>query len=217
MTRERPEPIFNAPWPALLAAASILGPNAFLMKADEQTILSLALVPADFWAGHWTGVVTMMFVHGGWLHALMNAAFAVAFGAPVARLLGTGARGGALFTLFYMTCGIVSGLGYAMLHPDVVGPVVGASGAVSGLMGAAARTMDGRGRLGPMFGPQVLSLGLGWLIVNLIMAVGGGLLLGGAGAVAWEAHLIGFAAGVLLIGLFARWAEPVEPAPLDPH
>ncbi|PHY22817.1 rhomboid family intramembrane serine protease [Caulobacter sp. BP25] len=217
MAPERSEPVFNAPWPALLAAASILGPNALLMNADEPTILSLALIPRDFWDGHWTGVVTMMFVHGGWLHALMNAAFAVAFGAPVARLLGLGARGGAIFCLFYMACGIVSGLGYAVLHPNAIGPVVGASGAVSGLMGAAARTMDGRGGLGPMFGPQVLSMGLGWLVVNLVMAVAGGLLTGGAGGVAWEAHLIGFAAGVLLIGLFARHAEPADPAPRDPH
>ena len=64
------------------------------------------------------------------------------------------------------------------------------------------------GRLGPIFGPRVISLGLGWLVVNLVMAVAGGLLTMGAGAVAWEAHLIGFAAGVLLIGLFARWAGP---------
>ncbi|PIB96327.1 rhomboid family intramembrane serine protease [Caulobacter sp. X] len=217
MARERPEPIFNAPWPALLAAASILVPTAFLMKADEPTILSLALVPKDFWAGHWTGVVTMMFVHGGWLHAFMNSAFAIAFGAPVARLLGTGARGGAVFWLFYLACGIVSGLGYAMLHPEGAGPVVGASGAVSGLMGAAARTMDGRGGLGPMFGPQVLSMGLGWLVVNLVMAVAGGLLTGGGAGVAWEAHLIGFAAGVVLIGPFTAWGEPADPAPRDPH
>src|SRR3989338_10308560 len=139
MARERPEPIFNAPWPALLAAASILVPTAFLRKGDEPTILSLALVPKDFWAGHWAGVVTMMFVHGGWLHALMNAAFAIAFGAPVARLLGTGGRGGAVFWLFYLACGIVSGLGYAMLHPESVGPGVGASGAGAGPGGAAGR------------------------------------------------------------------------------
>ena len=52
----------------------------------------------------------------------------------------------------------------------------------------------------------MISLGLGWLIVNLVMAVAGGLLTMGAGAVAWEAHLVGFAVGVLLIGPFARWA-----------
>jgi len=65
MAPERPEPIFNAPWPALLAAASILIPTALLMRANEATILSLALVPRDFWQGQWTGVVTMMFASKG--------------------------------------------------------------------------------------------------------------------------------------------------------
>lgn len=216
MSSERPEPIFNAPWPALLAAASILVPHGFLLRADEATIESLALVPDDFWAGRWTGAITMMFVHGGWVHALMNAAFALAFGAPVARLLGLNGRGGGIFCLFYLACGALSGVGYAAIHPDATGAVIGASGAVSGLMGAAARTMDYPGRVGPVLGPRVLSLGLGWLVVNLVMAVAGGLLTMGVGAVAWEAHLVGFVVGVLLIGPFARWAGPPIETP-DPH
>ena len=216
MTQERPEPIFNAPWPALLAAASIVVPHVLLLSASPETLISLALIPRDFWAGAWTGVVTMMFVHGGWVHALMNAAFALAFGAPLARTLGLNGRGGGIFCLFYLACGIASGVGYAMLYPDRATAVVGASGAVSGLMGAAARVMDNPGQVGPMFGPRVLSLGLGWLIVNLLMAVTGSLLTMGAGGVAWEAHLIGFVAGVLLIGPFARWAGPGEEIP-DTH
>ncbi|MET3667793.1 rhomboid family intramembrane serine protease [Caulobacter sp. 1776] len=215
MTDQRPEPIFNAPWPALLASAAILVPHVVLLRASDATIESLALVPRDFWDGRWTGVVTMMFVHGGWIHALMNAAFALAFGAPVARLLGLNGRGGGIFCLFYLTCGALSGVGYAAIHPAAVGAVIGASGAVSGLMGAAARIMDHPGQVGPILGPRVLSLGLGWLVVNLVMAVSGSLLTMGTGAVAWEAHLVGFVVGVLLIGPFARWAgirsEPVEP------
>ena len=206
MSEQRPEPIFNAPWPALLAAASILLPHLLLLRASDATVESLALVPRDFWNGAWTGPVTMMFVHGGWVHALMNSAFALAFGAPVARLLGLNGRGGGIFCLFYIVSGALSGVGYAAIHPDSVNAVIGASGAVSALMGAAARTMDYQGRVGPMLGPRVLSLGLGWLIVNLVMAVTGGLLTMGAGAVAWEAHLVGFVVGVLLIGPFARWA-----------
>lgn len=217
MTTERPEPIFNAPWPALLAAASILVPYGFLSRAGDETILSLALVPKDFWAGHWTGVVTMLFVHGGWIHALMNAAFALAFGAPVARVLGVNGRGGGIFCLFYLACGVLSGVGFAAIHPDAANAVIGASGAVSGLMGAAARTLDSPpGQVGPMFGPRVISLGLGWLIVNLVMAVSGALLTFGTGAVAWEAHLVGFVVGVLLIGPFARWARAGEET-ADPH
>jgi membrane associated rhomboid family serine protease len=206
MSEQRPEPIFNAPWPALLAAASILVPHMLLLSASDATIESLALVPRDFWNGAWTGPVTMMFVHGGWVHALMNSAFALAFGAPVARLLGLNGRGGGIFCLFYIISGALSGVGYAAIHPGSANAVIGASGAVSALMGAAARTMDYEGRVGPILGPRVLSLGLGWLIVNLVMAVTGSLLTMGAGAVAWEAHLVGFVVGVLLIGPFARWA-----------
>ncbi|PIB91073.1 rhomboid family intramembrane serine protease [Caulobacter sp. FWC2] len=206
MSEQRPEPIFNAPWPALLAAASILVPHVLLLRASDATVESLALVPRDFWNGAWTGPVTMMFVHGGWVHALMNSAFALALGAPVARLLGLNGRGGGIFCLFYLISGALSGVGYAAIHPDSANAVIGASGAVSALMGAAARTMDYEGRVGPILGPRVLSLGLGWLIVNLVMAVTGSLLTMGTGAVAWEAHLVGFAVGVLLIGPFARWA-----------
>ena len=203
---QRPEPIFNAPWPALLAAASILAPQLLLMRAGDATLESLALIPQAFWRGAWTGPITMLFVHGGWTHALMNAAFALAFGAPVARLLGLNGRGGGIFCLFYLVSGALCGVGYAAIHPNGAQAVIGASGAVSALMGAAARTMDHEGRVGPVLGPRVISLGLGWLIVNLVMAVAGGLLTMGVGAVAWEAHLIGFVLGVLLIGPFARWA-----------
>lgn len=213
MSDQRPEPIFNAPWPALLAAASILVPFVLLLRASDATVESLALVPRDFWAGAWTGPVTMMFVHGGWAHALMNSAFALAFGAPVARLLGVNGRGGGIFCLFYLLSGALSGVGYAAIHPDGAQAVIGASGAVSALMGAAARIMDYEGRVGPILGPRVISLGLGWLIVNLVMAVAGGLLTMGTGAVAWEAHLVGFVVGVLLIGPFARWAGVPSAAP----
>lgn len=210
------EPVFNAPWPAVLAAASILAPFILLLRMDDATVVSLALVPKDFWAGRWTGVVTMMFVHGGWVHALMNAAFALAFGAPVARLLGLNGRGGGIFCLFYLACGVLSGIGFAAIHPDSDAAVIGASGAVSGLMGAAARVMDTPGRVGPILGPRVISLGLGWLIVNLVMAVTGTLLSMGAGEIAWEAHLVGFVAGAILIGPFAAWAGNV-PRGVNPH
>lgn len=205
---QRPEPMFNAPWPALLAAAAVIVPHILLLRADDATIESLALVPHDFWEGRWTGVVTSLFVHTGWVHAIMNAAFALAFGAPVARLLGLNGRGGGIFCLFYLVCGALAGLGYAMIHPDSLGGAVGASGAVSALMGAAARIMDYRGEVGPILGPRVISLGLGWLVVNLVMAVTGSLFAMGATGVAWEAHLVGFAVGVLLIGPFAKWAGP---------
>lgn len=194
----RPEPIFNAPWPAVLAAASILLSNLALGWASDETIYALAMEPVRVWSGDLAGLVTSLFVHGGWIHALMNAAFALAFGAPVARLLGLGVRGGVLFALFYVGCGVLAGLGYAALHPQSISLVVGASGAVAGLMGGAARLLDRPGQLSGLFAPRAMSLALGWLVINLVMAAFGGFP-GLTGAVAWEAHLFGFAAGALLI------------------
>jgi membrane associated rhomboid family serine protease len=204
LPEDRPEPIFNAPWPGLLAAASILVPHLVLSGVSDETLYKLALVPARVMAGDPTGLVTSLFVHGGWLHALMNAVFALAFGAPVARFLGLGARGGALFVLFYMACGAFAGLGYVAVHPASINPLIGASGAVAGLMGAAARLMDRPGELSGLFSPRSVSLGLGWLIVNLVLAVVGGIPGFGTGLIAWEAHLFGYAAGALLIGPVAR-------------
>lgn len=203
---DRPEPMFNAPWPAVLAAASIVISNFVLGWASDETIYGLAMEPVRVWSGEVAGLVTSLFVHGGWIHALMNAAFALAFGAPVARLLGLGARGGVLFGLLYIGCGVLAGLGYAAIHPQSTSLVVGASGAVAGLMGGAARLLDRPGQLSSLFAPRALSLALGWLVINLVMAAFGGFP-GLTGAVAWEAHLFGFAAGALLISP-AAWLAP---------
>ena len=82
--------------------------------------------------------------------------------------------------------------------------MVGASGAASGLMGAAARLIGGQGRPGRMLSQAVTGMGGAWILINVIMALTGGALIPGAGdaGVAWEAHLAGFLAGVLLIGPF---------------
>jgi len=206
---DRPEPIFNAPWPAVLAAVSILLSNLLLGAASDETVYRLALEPVRIWRGDVAGLVTSLFVHGGWIHALMNAAFALAFGAPVARLLGLGVRGGSVFVVFYIVCGVLAGLGYAAIHPGSTSLVVGASGAVAGLMGAAARLMDRPGRLSSPLAPRALSLALSWLVINLVMAALGGFP-GLTGAVAWEAHLFGFAAGALLISLAVRLSPNSE-------
>jgi membrane associated rhomboid family serine protease len=204
------EPMFNAPWPGLLAAASILAPHLALGGARDETIYGLALAPARVLGGDPIGLITSLFVHGGWAHALMNAAFALAFGAPVARFMGLGARGGALFVFFYIACGILAGLGYVAVHPSSIDPLIGASGAVAGLMGAAARLMDRPGTLSGLFAPRVVSLALGWLIVNLVLAVIGNFPGFGPGRIAWEAHLFGFAVGALLIGPVSRLVENPE-------
>lgn len=204
--RER-EPVFNIPWPITVLGLSIVGGYAI------QSLLPLeAVVAAWGFSAAQLGerpqtLLTAILLHGSWPHALMNAAFGVAFGSPVARFLGLGGRGVGVLALFYVVCGVLANLAFAAVHPHGAVPLVGASGAISGLMGAAARLIGGRGEVGPVLSPPVLALGAATIVANLLVA-STGLAPGLAGStIAWEAHLGGFLAGVLLIGPAARLAR----------
>ncbi len=210
---ERREPLFNAPWPSLVVIASILGAYAWqaTLGGGEAVVPVLGFAPADLDRGRWLGVVTVMFVHGGWPHALMNALGALAFGPPVARAAGPGLKGAVLFFGFYLLCGVLSTLGYTALHLHDPTPVVGASGAISGLMGAAARLMAPPDRHPlPILSRPVISLGGSWVLVNVLMAVFGAAPFMAGARIAWEAHIAGFVAGVLLLGPMMRlaWGSP---------
>ncbi len=201
------EPVFNAPWPALAIALAIVASFLIQGRIAEPVWLGYALTPSDlFTYGRWEVLFTALFLHGGWIHTLMNAAGGLAFGAPVARLFGLGARGGIVLFLFYLLCGAFSGLGFALVHPEGLNPVIGASGAVSGLMGAASRLIDRRGALGPILGPTPIAMGGAWIVINLVFGLT--TLTPGAGgaSIAWEAHLVGYFAGLLLVGPVSRLA-----------
>jgi membrane associated rhomboid family serine protease len=203
------EPVFNAPWQAVAVVVLIVGGYAVQTLFPVDAILAAyAFAPANLTPGRWETVITSIFLHGGWAHAMMNGAFALAFSAPLARLFGPKIEGALLFFAFYVLAGVLANLGYAAAHPGGHALVVGASGAVSGLMGASARLIGGEGRVGAMFSKPVLAMGGAWVAINLIIAVVGGWFLPGAGnaGVAWEAHIAGFVVGVLLIGPFARLA-----------
>jgi len=203
----RREPMFNAPWTivvlcvgliALYAAQSLLMPQAVV---DHYGVSGPSLL-----AGRWQTLVTSLFLHGSWPHVLMNSVAALAFGPPVARLMGVNPRGAAAFFGFYLVCGVLAGLGFALADLHGAEPAVGASGAISGLLGAASRIIQGRGRIGSMFGSTVLGMAAAWAIVNVVLGVSG-LTPGAMGMpVAWQAHLAGYLAGVVLVGPFARLA-----------
>ncbi len=197
------EPIINAPWPVAALTVSIV--VLYLLQTRFPFVAdALAFSPRGLLEGDYLGLVTHQFLHGNWAHALMNAAFVLAFGAPVARFLGAGASGIVAFLLFYLVCGVLAAVGFAALNWGQAVAMVGASGAASGLMGAAARLIGGQGRVGPLFSQAVTGMGGAWILINVIMAFTGGLMFpgGGEAGVAWEAHLVGFAVGVLLIGPF---------------
>jgi membrane associated rhomboid family serine protease len=206
---ERPvkEPLFNAPWQAVAVTALIVvGYGVQTLFPADAVLGAYAFAPINLAPGLWETAITAIFLHGGWAHALMNGAFALAFATPVARFFGPKLEGALLFFGLYLLAGVLANLAYAAVHLGSHEPLVGASGAVSGFMGAAARLIGGRGRVGPVFSKAVLALGGSWIAVNLIIAVVGGSFFPGAGqaGVAWEAHLAGFAAGVLLIGPLGR-------------
>ncbi len=197
------EPAFNAPWTAAALAASM--PLLFL----GQSVLGIdrvaerwGLRPVDVAHGRLSGLVTVLLVHGSWLHAGLNALSALAFGAPVAQALGVRMRGALAFLAFYLASGVLSGLGFVLVHPHGSTLVVGASGAVSGLIGAASRLVPGRRGLLPLDDRRVLAMALAWALGNVLLgatALGRGV----AGAsIAWEAHLAGYAAGLFLIPVF---------------
>ena len=208
------EPILNVPWPLLAVVASILGGYALQSAAGHAETVQrlLGFAPADLQVGRPGGLVTALFVHGGWTHAGLNAVGALAFGAPVARLFGSRPRGVAGFFGFYLVCGMLGSLGYALVDwgsPDVL---VGASGAIAGLMGAASRLVDQRlaaergAVLAPFLSRTVIAMAGGWIAINLLIAFAGLDVGQGAQPVAWQAHLFGYAAGLLLVAPVARVA-----------
>jgi len=204
----RAEPLFHAPWPSVLICGLILGLYALqtVFLSAPNALRTLWFAPSDLVAGRWLGLVTSVFLHGGWPHAIFNAAFALAFGAPVARLFGLGLKGGAGFLAFYVVCGVLANLGFAVLPHQPGEVLVGASGAISGLAGAASRLMGRRddGKLAPFSGPTVVGMAAAWVTSNLLIGLFGVSILSGGAGIAWQAHIAGYAAGLLLVGPLVR-------------
>lgn len=211
------EPVFNAPLPAVLLAVSM--PILFALQERSRDFwVGLAFVPADLGEGRYGGLFTSMLVHANWAHALMNAVGALTFGAPVARLF-RGSVGVGVFLALYIAAGVVATLGYALVHPGSTAPLVGASGAVFGLIGAATRLMGGRGRVLPLTDRGVITASIAWMVVNVVVGLIG-FAPGVEGArIAWEAHAFGFLFGILAIGPLARlFARPDDRmASADPN
>lgn len=199
------EPAIKAPLIVLTLASSMPALFFFQERLPDMG-LSLALYPRRVVEGDWTGLATSMFLHGDWAHAVMNAVGALAFAVPLARMLRGGA-GAATFLIFYMACGILSAAGYVLVHPDGVDPVVGASGAVFGLIGASTRIVR-QGVVVPLFDRRVLAASAVWMGLNVVVGLVG-LSASGVGArIAWEAHAAGFLVGVLGVGPLGRLFRP---------
>jgi membrane associated rhomboid family serine protease len=176
-------------------------------RSLEAFILYFGLVPAAF---AWMAVLTSMFVHGGLLHVGGNMLFLWIFGDNVEDRMGHGR-----FIVFYLLCGAAAAFAQTAISPDSLVPMVGASGAVAGVMGAYF-VLYPRSRivtLVPLFifmhvmeVPAIVFLGL-WFLLQFVSGVGSiAAATGGepAGGIAFWAHVAGFVAGVSGVIVFKR-------------
>jgi len=191
-----------------------------LGDAEERFILSYAAVPAElFRTGATVGdpgvpvgltVFTSMLLHGGLFHLGGNMLYLWIFGNNIEDVMGHGR-----FIVFYLLSGLAAAFAHAVTAPESTVPMVGASGAISGVLGAylllfpKARVqvlilMGVFTRIVPV--PAVVVLGF-WIVVQVLNGVFS--LAGPAGGgVAWFAHIGGFVTGLALIKVFQR---PVRP------
>lgn len=202
------EPFFNAPARTLVIPALILigyGLQVLIGPQANDTVLgAFALNPLLLRQGAFDLLISHIFLHGSWTHAGLNAAFCLAFSGPIARAMGKGAGGVISFFTFFLICGIVAGIGYCLLNWRSDVAIVGASGAISGFMAASIRLGGAPGTIRGLFTGPVLSMTLFWCGVNAASAFIPGLLGAGGALVAWQAHIIGYICGLLLIGAWLR-------------
>lgn len=141
----------------------------------------------------WSSFLTHAFLHAGWLHLAMNAVFLLAVGGMVARVLGAGR-----FLVLFAVTAVAGALALALLT-DTQSPLVGASGALFGFLGALKKwewryiTVTGTGQ--DRFWRTIAAL----VAINLLLIFA----FPGEGALAWQAHLGGFIAGFAVAGYLA--------------
>jgi membrane associated rhomboid family serine protease len=232
------EPIFNVPGVLIATLAVLVlvqVVRALLPQAaDIEVLLLFAFIPARYdtnilvdaaWPGGlgadiWT-FVSYALLHADWMHLLFNSIWLLAFGTPLARRFGA-----SRFLAFFAVTAAAGALAHLMTHFGQIVPMVGASGAISGAMSGAMRFAFQRG--GPLtFGgsqqsyrvpalslvdsfrdPRVLAFLAVWFGLNLLFGLGSISLTGNEQPVAWQAHVGGFLAGLVLFS----WFDPVRSA-----
>jgi membrane associated rhomboid family serine protease len=220
------EPVFNMP--AIVVAAIALCVVVHLIRfylltpeQDFGLLLRAAFIPIRY-SGEFeidvyalTSPISYAFLHGSIAHLLINMIWLAAFGSPLANRLGT-----LRFTIFWLVSAVAAAALHYALHPLDAAPLVGASGAISGMMGAAARfgfQIDHSagpaafaGRILPVSqvfrSRTVVTFLLVWFAINLASGLFS-FVPGEEGQIAWEAHIGGFLVGFLAIQYFEPGAR----------
>jgi len=184
-------------------------------KALDKFIVFFGIVPVEYTKHHRHGLplidylsfLTTMFLHGGWIHFLGNMWFLKIFGSKVEDGMGHGR-----FLFFYLISGILASLFFIYFSPRSSMPVIGASGAIAGVMGAYY-VMYPRARIltfipifiFPWFIEVSAFFFLGWwFLLQLFSGTVAQVVPTGGGGVAWWAHIGGFIAGIVLVHFFRK-------------
>ena len=210
-------PVRTLPWVNIVLIAVNVAVFLFFNIAHPETAeglpFRLGFVPRQLFhpataspgeaLGALIRLFTAMFLHGGWLHLLGNLLYLSIFGDNVEEALGH-----RRYFAFYLLCGIAASLTHGAMVPASQTPVVGASGAVAGVLGAYFLLFPTtRVKTLWFFGifvhitalPAALMLGL-WAVLQIVSAK----LSGPTATIAWFAHIGGFAAGLVAAPLFRR-------------
>jgi membrane associated rhomboid family serine protease len=224
------QPVFFVPRTVIVLIALMVGVHALrillLPEYDNFTVIMFGILPGRYWpdvistfpGGVWSAIpsfVTYAFLHANYTHLAINSAWLLAFGTAVVRKIGT-----PRFLILYLICAVIAALVHILVDIASLTPMVGASGAISGLMGAAFRfsmqdIMEGRTedvgpegrkpiRLLSLNNRNFLSMSAVWLTVNIIFGLTGIRVAEHVLLIAWDAHIAGFVAGALLIGVFVK-------------
>lgn len=186
-----------------------------LLAAQAGYFERWGVIPTELWGGSGHALLTpltALFVHGSWLHLLGNVLFLYVFGAMAEERMGH-----AEFACFYLVCGYLALVGYAAAHTDSDQTLVGASGAISAVLGAFLYLFP-RARVTSLF-PFLFFLPLRfpawivlifWFVLQWLAARQAG---SGGPGVAYLAHVVGFALGFLYAwGRYHRGARVKTPA-----
>lgn len=230
------QPFLRAPAVVLLLVVLLLAIYAFQANSPTLTynavIARYAFIPAryspQFMHAHFAApqsffdqaipFVSYMFLHGSWTHVLINSVWLLPFGSVVARQFGT-----VSFLLLFLLCGIAGAGAFLAADWGMAVPVIGASGAISGLMAAAFRLIQypnepygARGQLAPILSRRILLWSFIWIAINIVAGVYGFGAGPGPEAIAWQVHLGGYFAGLILAGPFfalgRRWTLSADRA-----
>ena len=180
--------------------------------ALQSFIEAWGVVPREYSSGQdlppsipypfWTTLLTSMFLHGGWGHLGGNMLFLWIFGDNIEHRIGH-----MRFLVFYLVCGLAAGIAHILFNSGSAIPTVGASGAISGVLGGYLLLFP-RNRVyvltwgGVAAVPAMLMLGL-WILMQFINGFGAVADTPETGGVAYLAHIGGFVAGMLLAPLFS--------------